>query len=272
MNIRFVSHPSNILEDWNTADFEDVEEALAELEELVHSDASALRLVFSLDFPSGLSLPHLWKHVVETLSSLNFAGDVHVWTPSQKVTSHFARYLPREQRPRSSFQCGSIEAVLTVGDLSQACADAIVNASNTRLELGGGVSHALRQRFGDALQVQMNALRDGLLEPGDGVCTTHPPETGVEAIYHVASDDGRPRLIRRCLESVVAMARDLSHSHIILPALGTGTGGLPISEFARLFCEFCLDAPSPLTLELWCWTLDDFECVREVFAQMQRTA
>ena len=66
------------------------------------------------------------------------------------------------------------------GSIGDADVDVLVNASNTILKLGSGVSHAIRLSCGPEFQPHLDevlAARGGGIEPGDVVLThagAHP--------------------------------------------------------------------------------------------------
>lgn len=268
MKLCITCHEPDEAHDWSTLDFEEVEEAFDELEAVIEAHPAVLTLAILCAFPPDVSMPEIARRVIHVLMSTAYEGGVRLVAPSERVRGHFTRYLPAALRPRVSHRFGALGLLLTVGDLSEARADAIVNASNARLELGGGVSHALNRRFGPTLQQAMRAAAPSEpLHGGDAVVTLHPEETGVRAIYHVVSNIGEEAFIQRGLHAVVTLARDHAHAHVILPALGAGTGGLPLHTFALLLREVCeAHASNPLLLELWCWTEADLNAVSKIFS------
>lgn len=52
--------------------------------------------------------------------------------------------------------------VLKMGDITDSVVDAIVNAGNTWLKLGSGVSGAINQKGGLRIQQELDAIRDSL--------------------------------------------------------------------------------------------------------------
>ena len=242
--------------DWCSSDFDAIEDALDELCLCLEDGVDVLRLRFASPLSFGSSLPRLWQQVVRVLS--DYTGQVVVDVPSLSVASHFERYLPTELKVHREYLVGSMRVCVTVGDISQAKADVIVNASNRRLELGGGVSHALRSRFGEDLQHQMWS-RSTQLDDGQLIVTTHGAQTGVKCIYHVASARGDATAIALGVQNIFVEALVRHHRNIISPLLGTGTGGLPVVEFAAIVHEQAQRSAYDGLLQLWCWTKSDFD-------------
>lgn len=60
--------------------------------------------------------------------------------------------------------------ILMQGDLTEMDADAIVNAANNDLQLGGGVAGAIRRKGGDTIQKECDAI--GSIPIGGAAITT----------------------------------------------------------------------------------------------------
>ncbi|MFQ6055856.1 MAG: macro domain-containing protein, partial [Methanosarcinales archaeon] len=63
-----------------------------------------------------------------------------------------------------------MEIKLVKGDITEMDVDAIVNAANNYLILGGGVAGAIRQKGGEIIQEECNKI--GPIAVGDAVITT----------------------------------------------------------------------------------------------------
>jgi O-acetyl-ADP-ribose deacetylase (regulator of RNase III) len=244
---------------WRSDEYEDVSEALHDLEDLLSGALQPIHLNFSAPYPQGVSLPHYFHRVMARVLVSTHRHDVHVYLPGKKSYSHCVRCFPAHLKPRHVAQMQRVELVLTVGDLAHARGQVLVNASNRQLKLGGGVSGSLKARFGERLQSLMREQAICELHDGELVVTTHPVSSGVEAIYHVASAAGDPSTIRAAVVNILDTAIAQSHTHLIMPALGCGTGGMEVAEFARILLEQISLCDASLTLEVWCWTLDDYD-------------
>src|SRR5919205_669036 len=69
-----------------------------------------------------------------------------------------------------SFKAGSITVEILQGDLTEQDVDAIVNAANNDLQLGGGVAGAIRRVGGPAIQEECDRI--GSISIGDAAITT----------------------------------------------------------------------------------------------------
>src|SRR6058998_2794673 len=121
------------------------------------------------------------------------------------------------------------------GDITTMAVDAIVNAANNHLWMGGGVAGAIK-RVGGA-EIEREAVEKGPIEPGEAVVTgagrlrcryvIHAATMGQDL---VTSAD----LIRRATRSSLRRANDAQVASIAFPALGTGVGGFPVREAAQI--------------------------------------
>lgn len=156
---------------------------------------------------------------------------------SDRALENAIRILPAGDRPKRGVQIGGISVEASVGDLTRVRADAIVNASNERLVLGGGVSGAIRRAVSDAagLAGAMAALAP--IESGDVVETESFGLPNVRIILHAATVSGAAEDVRRAMENVLASCGRLALQTIAIPALGCGTGQLEVSVFAGIARE-----------------------------------
>jgi O-acetyl-ADP-ribose deacetylase (regulator of RNase III) len=128
-----------------------------------------------------------------------------------------------------------LELVVVEGDIAALDVDAVANAANDRLWMGAGVAGALKRAGGE--EIEREAVAKGPIAVGDAVATGagrlparwvihaavmgHDLRTSAEAISGAT---------RRTLE----VADELGAGSLALPAFGTGVGGFPLDECARL--------------------------------------
>ena len=116
--------------------------------------------------------------------------------------------------------------------------DAIANAANTRLMHGGGVAGAIARAGGPAVQAESDERAP--IELGECVETTagHMPSRWV--IHAATMELGGPtsaEIIRRATASTLRRADELGARSLALVAFGTGVGGFPLEEAARIEVE-----------------------------------
>ena len=135
---------------------------------------------------------------------------------------------------------GNTTIAVVVGDLLEAPVEAIVNAANSQLWMGGGVAGAIKRAAGS--EVESEAMAQGPIRPGESVVTSAgrlPPP--IRWVVHAAtmgpdlasSED----YIRRATASALAVAARAGAGSIAFPALGTGVGGFPLERAAHVMVE-----------------------------------
>jgi O-acetyl-ADP-ribose deacetylase len=113
--------------------------------------------------------------------------------------------------------------------------DAIANAANTQLRHGGGVAGAISRAGGPS--VQRESDRRAPIALGDAVETTAGDMPARWVIHAATMELGGPtsaEIIERATRSTLAKAEELGCRSLALVAFGTGVGGFPIDEAARL--------------------------------------
>lgn len=123
-------------------------------------------------------------------------------------------------------------------DITALDVDAIANAANTQLMHGGGVAGAIARAGGPA--VQQESLDRAPIGLGEAV-TTSGGQMPCRWVIHAATMDlGGPTsadIIRRATASTLRCADELGARSLALVAFGTGVGGFPLDEAARIEVE-----------------------------------
>jgi O-acetyl-ADP-ribose deacetylase (regulator of RNase III) len=124
---------------------------------------------------------------------------------------------------------------LSVGDLTESDADAIVNAANNDLKLGGGVAGAIRRKGGAAIQQECDEI--GSIPVG-GAAITGGGNLRARYVIHAASMQlGGPTTAQALRSSTVyslRIAAERGLKSIAFPAIGTGIAGFPMRECAEI--------------------------------------
>ncbi len=125
--------------------------------------------------------------------------------------------------------------VLLQGDLTEADADAIVNAANNDLQLGGGVAGAIRRKGGEQIQRECNAIGS---VPVGGAAITSGGRLKARHVIHAASMQLGGATTGRALRSSTAHSLRIAAQNnlktIAFPAVGTGIAGFPMRECAEI--------------------------------------
>jgi O-acetyl-ADP-ribose deacetylase (regulator of RNase III) len=121
------------------------------------------------------------------------------------------------------------------GDIAAQDVDAVVNAANNHFWMGSGVAGALKARGGAG--IEREAMAQGPVEPGECVITSAGRLPAKHVIHAaVMGQDLRSSadIIARATANALALADAHSLTSIALPAFGTGVGGFPLDQCARI--------------------------------------
>jgi O-acetyl-ADP-ribose deacetylase (regulator of RNase III) len=219
-----------------------------------------------------LSIPLAFKEIVDTIRACHaehLSFSVHV--EDEEIVDYLHKYMPAAERPSKTYLIGSAQVVLMMGDITEPPVDAIVNAANTELKLGGGVSGAIREAAGSELQYELNRLAEsGPIAPGDVVVTQGYGIRSARYILHAATSLGTEEVVRRGIRNALHTCDAKGLRSVAFPALGAGSGGLPIGQCARLFREeltaYLRGSGKPLArILVVLWTKSDFDAFAEAF-------
>jgi O-acetyl-ADP-ribose deacetylase (regulator of RNase III) len=121
------------------------------------------------------------------------------------------------------------------GDIATLEVDAVANAANDALWMGAGVAGALKRAGG--AEIEREAVAKGPIPVGDAVATGAGLLPARWVIHGAAmGQDLRTdaELVERTTRSVLRVADEVGAESLALPAFGTGVGGFPLDECARL--------------------------------------
>jgi O-acetyl-ADP-ribose deacetylase len=126
--------------------------------------------------------------------------------------------------------------VIQQGDLTEMDVDAIVNAANNDLILGGGVAGAIRRKGGDEIQRECDEF--GSIPVGYAAITSGG-NLKARYVIHAASmsltgTPTTPKSLRTSTAHSLRLAADRKLRTIAYPAIGTGISGFPMDECARI--------------------------------------
>jgi O-acetyl-ADP-ribose deacetylase len=129
---------------------------------------------------------------------------------------------------------------LTVGDISdQRGFDAVVNAANAELRIGGGVAGALHRAAGPGLAQEGRAFAP--ISPGEAVLTSGHDLPNPWVIHCLGPVYGRDRpedgLLARCYGEALRIAEERGMGSVAFPAISTGAFGFPMDAAARIALE-----------------------------------
>lgn len=151
----------------------------------------------------------------------------------------------RPQSPSRSNPKGSklsAEVIIEKGDLTEMDTDAIVNAANNDLKLGGGVAGAIRRKAGDEIQRECDEI--GSIPVG-GAAITSGGNLKARYVIHAASMELGARTSAQDLRSSTAhslrIATEKGLKSIAFPAVGTGIAAFPVEQCAEIMLRETVD-------------------------------
>lgn|SRR5574341_1555733 len=121
------------------------------------------------------------------------------------------------------------------GDIADQAVDAIVNAANNHLLLGTGVAGAIRIKGGPKIQEECTQKAP---IPVGGAVETTAGNLKAKYVIHAAAMGmdfkTSPKIIAQATLNSLKKAQELKLKTIAFPALGTGMGGFPVEECAKI--------------------------------------
>jgi O-acetyl-ADP-ribose deacetylase (regulator of RNase III)/ADP-ribose pyrophosphatase YjhB (NUDIX family) len=135
-------------------------------------------------------------------------------------------------------QVAKCEVKIVQGDITELKVDAIVNAANNKLVMGGGVAGAIKKKGGKIIEDE--AVSKGPIKIGESVATSagslpakyviHAATMGMD----FATDEVK---IRQSCASSFDVAEKLKLKSIAFPALGCGVGGFSYLAAAKIMAQ-----------------------------------
>ncbi len=127
---------------------------------------------------------------------------------------------------------------LVEGDITDMKTDAIVNAANEKLILGGGVAGAIRKKGGPEIQKECNEI--GGTHVGGAVITTGGNLKAKHVIHAVGprmGEGNEDEKLKNATLNSLKVADKNNLKSISLPAISTGIFGFPIKRCALIMLQ-----------------------------------
>lgn len=161
--------------------------------------------------------------------------------------------------------------VIQQGDLTEMDVDAIVNAANNDLILGGGVAGAIRRKGGEEIQRECNDI--GSIPVGYAAITGGG-HLKARHVIHAASMHlgGRTTVenLRHSTAHSLRIAAEHNLKTIAFPAVGTGIAGFPMKECAEIMLQEALQhLQNKTSIETVYFVLFD-DAAKEVFEDTRK--
>lgn len=142
------------------------------------------------------------------------------------------------ESPLDECTIGRARIRIVTGDITSLACDALVNAANNHLWMGGGVAGAIKRRGGE--EIEQAAMRQGPVRIGEAVATGAGRLSARYVIHAVTMGQDlvtSEPYIRAATRSALQLADHLALRSVALPALGTGVGGCPLDRAAAVMLE-----------------------------------
>lgn len=128
------------------------------------------------------------------------------------------------------------------GDITEMQTDAIVNAANARLVLGGGVAGAINRKGGPQIQAECN--KKGPTFVGGAVITTGGNLKAKYVIHAVGprmGEGGEDEKLKNATLNSLKVADENNLKSISFPAISTGIFGFPIDRCAEIMLKTTIE-------------------------------
>ncbi len=154
--------------------------------------------------------------------------------------------------------------VLVKGDITDIHVDAIVNAANAQLILGGGVAGAIRRKGGPSIQAECNQIGGTVV--GGAVITgggTLPAKYIIHAVGPQMGEGNEDEKLRNATLNSFRLMDKHRLETIAFPAISTGIYGFPIDRCAKIMLstamEYLKKATNIKEVTFVLWTSSDFD-------------
>ncbi|XP_025094887.1 poly [ADP-ribose] polymerase 14-like isoform X2 [Pomacea canaliculata] len=136
-----------------------------------------------------------------------------------------------------SVSLGGLHVTIKQGDITEEHVDAIVNSSNTKLDLTrGAVSTILKAKCGEALELECSSKLADMVQHKTVVTAAHNLKckhiVHLDALFYRQLSDWE-----KAYTAVLQEADKIGLSSLAVPALGTGTLGLSASDSAQALAK-----------------------------------
>lgn len=155
--------------------------------------------------------------------------------------------------------------------------DAIVNAANAQLRIGGGVAGAIHRAAGPGLEEECRPLAP--IRPGEAVITGAHNLPNLHVIHCLGPVYGidRPsdKLLSSCYRNALQLAKDNGIRSIAFPAISAGVFGYPLEAAARVAVEVIFDMLPTLStvnhIRLVLFSNADLQIYEQVLGEFTKT-
>ncbi len=164
--------------------------------------------------------------------------------------------------------------ILVRDDLTEMDVDAIVNAANKHLQLGGGVAGAIRMKGGPSIQEECDRI--GPIGVGEAALTGGGKLKAryvIHAVGPVYGEGNEDEKLRNATLNSLETAGGKGLRSIAFPAVSTGIFGFPKERCAQIMlntvCKFLKERDTGVSEVTFClWSADDLKVFEDALQSL----
>ncbi|KAK2839529.1 hypothetical protein Q5P01_013269 [Channa striata] len=138
---------------------------------------------------------------------------------------------------------GNVAIQVVTGDITKETSDVIVNSSNENFSLKSGVSKAILDAAGQAVEAECQNLG---AQPNPGMIMTQPGNLKCKKILHLVGQTD-PVKIKKAVTDALEMCEKDTYTSVSFPAIGTGQGNVQARQVADAMMDGVIDVLSQNT-------------------------
>lgn len=164
---------------------------------------------------------------------------------------------------------------LVCGDITNQEVDAIVNAANSRLMIGGGVDGAIHSAGGPEIREDTQANYPEGCPTGQAVISCAGrlnAQYVIHAVGPVWRGEDSADLLASAYAHAFTLANDNGCRTVALPAISTGAYGYPIESAAKVALKTALDFEADMTARFVLFDMYDYHIFEEVLHKLNLTS
>ncbi|KAM8855349.1 poly(ADP-ribose) polymerase family member 14-related sequence 1 [Spinachia spinachia] len=135
---------------------------------------------------------------------------------------------------------GRVTVQVVTGDITKETSDVVVNSSNAEFSLKSGVSKAILEAAGPAVEAECTNLG---AQPNRGIIITQPGNLKCKKILHLSGQTD-PIKIKEVVKDALQMCVTNSYTSVSFPAIGTGRGNVGAKQVADAMLDAVIDVLS----------------------------
>ncbi|XP_035532032.1 poly(ADP-ribose) polymerase family member 14-related sequence 1 isoform X1 [Morone saxatilis] len=163
------------------------------------------------------------------------ASGLSVPTSSPQSSGPFSKVVSSSGMHETKM--GSVAIQVVTGDITKETTDVIVNSSNESFSLKSGVSKAIMDAAGQAVEAECQTLG---AQPHPGMIMTQPGNLKCKKILHLAGQTDIVK-INKVVKEALQMCVTNSYTSVSFPAIGTGQGNVQAKQVADAMLDAVID-------------------------------